>query len=437
MTFPPTITEAAAAIRAGKLTSVAIVEQCLERIRRYDEKLRAWVLVDHEGALSAAAAADRELAKGHDRGSLHGIPIGIKDIIDVEGLPTRCGSPLTSPDPAQHDATVVAHLRKAGAIILGKTTTCEWACFDPSPTRNPWNLERSPGGSSSGSAAAVAAGMCFGAIGTQTGGSIIRPAAFCGVCGFKPTMGSISTEGVTAFAPSLDHVGFIARSVADLSILYSAAADDRVDAISLANSTQPPTLAELNGYFAKEAADDVRNGVRVAIDRLAAAGANITARQLDDEAIVAALAVHRITMAVEVAGEHDDRYSKSSSQFGPQIRQLIEEGLADRRDKFRFLTDQSSAFREQITAAIATVEGFCLPAVSTTAPTLDSTGDSRFQALWSLTGIPAVTIPCALGSDRLPIGLQLVGKQLGDVEILQTAAWCEQVLGFHERPPFA
>ena len=217
-----TIVGTARRLRSGETTCLDVLQSCLDRIDEKERAVRAWVLVDRDGATLQAQALDAELQAGRDRGPLHGIPIGVKDIIDVKGLPTGCGDPRGSGHVAAEDATIVTRLRDAGAVILGKTVTTAWAWIDPPVTRNPWKLDRTPGGSSSGSAAAVACGMCLGAIGTQTGGSIIRPAAFCGVAGMKPTFGHVSTTGIFPFAPSLDHPGPIARSVDDLMVLYRA-----------------------------------------------------------------------------------------------------------------------------------------------------------------------------------------------------------------------
>src|SRR5438552_13081773 len=219
MPEPRTITEAAEFIRRGELTPVELLDQCLARIDRYEPKVRAWVVIDRDGAREQAERRTAELKRGQNRGPLHGIPIGVKDIIDVFDLPTGCGSKLWANSIARRDADCVKRLRQAGAVILGKTVTTAFAYLDPPVTRNPWNLERTPGGSSSGSAAAVACGMSLGALGSQTGGSITRPAAFCGVCGLKPSWGRVSVEGVLPLAPSLDHVGVIARCVRDLAIL--------------------------------------------------------------------------------------------------------------------------------------------------------------------------------------------------------------------------
>ena len=195
MPEPRTITDAAGFIRRGELTPSELLEQCLARIDRYEAKVRAWVFIDRERARQDAERLTDELKAGQNRGPLHGIPVGIKDIIDVFDLPTGCGSKLWANSYARRDATVVQRLRQAGAVFLGKTVTTQYASFDPPPTRNPWNPERTPGGSSSGSAAALACGMCFGALGSQTGGSITRPASYCGVFGLKPTYGRVSCAG--------------------------------------------------------------------------------------------------------------------------------------------------------------------------------------------------------------------------------------------------
>src|SRR6266851_1740133 len=210
-----TIYQAADEIRQGRLSPSELLRDCLSQIDRYEPKVQAWVFVDRDRAQAQCEALTLEIERGNYRGPLHGIPLGIKDIFDVFDWPTAAGSPLWKQSIARRDATVVARLRQAGAIFLGKTATTQYASFDPSPTRNPWNPARTPGGSSSGSAAAVACGMCLGALGSQTGGSITRPASYCGVLGCKPTYGRVSTAGVVPLAPSMDHVGPMARCVHD------------------------------------------------------------------------------------------------------------------------------------------------------------------------------------------------------------------------------
>src|SRR5216684_3150580 len=219
-----TLHGAAIEIRQGRLTPTDLLDDCLTYIDRYEPKVQAWVFVDRDRAQAQCEALTQELKRGQWRGPLHGIPLGIKDIYDVFDWPTAAGSRLWTQSIARRDATVVSRLRQAGAIFLGKTTTTQYASFDPSPTHNPWNPARTPGGSSSGSAAAVACGMCLGALGSQTGGSITRPASYCGVAGCKPTYGRVSTNGVLPLAHSMDHVGPIALCVRDLAILLQTIA---------------------------------------------------------------------------------------------------------------------------------------------------------------------------------------------------------------------
>src|SRR4029077_9643035 len=215
-----TIHAAAEEMRQGRLTPIDLLESCLARIDKYESRVHAWVFVDRQGAWAEAERLTQELRRGDRRGPLHGIPIGIKDIFDVFDWPTAAGSKLWAQSIARRDCTVVERLRQAGAVLMGKTVTTAYASFDPPPTRNPWNLERTPGGSSSGSAAAVACGMCLGALATQTGGSITRPASYCGVYSLKPTHGRVSVDGVLPLAPSMVHVGAIACGVRDLATLF-------------------------------------------------------------------------------------------------------------------------------------------------------------------------------------------------------------------------
>ncbi|HEY1785262.1 MAG TPA: amidase, partial [Pirellulales bacterium] len=239
MKLPWSITDARQAIAAGQLKPSQLLAECLGRIDRWESKVHAWAVVDRERALAEAHRLD---ALGPERLAhlpLAGIPLGVKDIFDVAGLPTRSGSSLTDAAPALHDAVCVARLREAGAIIVGKTVTPEFAFIDPPATCNPWDVTRTPGGSSSGSAASAALGMCLGSIGSQTGGSIIRPAAYCGVAGFKPTFGRIDRAGVLVSSPALDHVGALALNVADLEILWRVLADPRPEPAAAHPAHQP------------------------------------------------------------------------------------------------------------------------------------------------------------------------------------------------------
>jgi aspartyl-tRNA(Asn)/glutamyl-tRNA(Gln) amidotransferase subunit A len=281
-----TITEAAAAIVQGELTSSQLVSSCLERIEALEEKIQAWTLIDREGALETASRLDQELRQGQRRGPLHGIPVGIKDIFYTAGLRTEAGSPFWSGFIPSYDATSVSRLKEAGAIILGKTRTTEFAYIDPALTHNPWNTAHTPGGSSSGSGAGVAAGMCLAALGSQTMGSVLRPAAYNGIVGLKPQHGRISTYGVVPVSYLMDHVGTLTRTVADTALVFQTIAghDPRdygslnepvPDSLSRLESQKLPRLGLVRKYFFEHAGDEMRHHTEEVAERLRQAGAKV------------------------------------------------------------------------------------------------------------------------------------------------------------------
>ena len=326
----PTISESAAGIRNRSLRPGELVERCLARIRAYDDRLHAWVEVDETGARRAAAVLAREAEEGRFRGPLHGIPVGVKDIIDVAAMPTRAGSPLRAKHVATDDAPLVAALRRAGAIILGKTVTVEFACFDPAPTQNPWDpaLRHTPGGSSSGSAVAVAMGMCLGALGTQTGGSLVRPSSYCGIATCKPTFGLLSREGIVPVSHSLDHPGPMARTVADLVIMLRCLLGDVLLSGSRwreARVSVPPRLGLLSGFFFDEADAAIRRVTGSAVECLRAGGAQIE-RVATPELFYQVAPMHRRIMAVEAAEHHRDAFAAHREAYGPMIRALWTKG---------------------------------------------------------------------------------------------------------------
>lgn len=418
-----------AAMKSGTLTSVALVQRCLTRIEAQDPHLRAWVSVDAPSARIAAAKADTELARGEWRGVLHGIPIGIKDIIDVAGTVTGAGSSLrmTSEPLAARDAVLVTALRRAGAIILGKTVTTQFACFDPPLTRNPRAVDRTPGGSSSGSAAAVAAGMVPAAIGSQTGGSITRPASYCGVCGMKPTFRSVSLQGVVPVASSLDHPGPIAHCVADLRIMLQALTE--TEAVPF----ECPPLSRLKlgrprGFFDERADSEMRHALDASIDRLASAGVTIVDLDLPVE-FADVLVHHRRIMATEAAKWHRDRFRAHREDYGPCVATLIEEGLQTRDADYR----ASRAHQQALTAMMArlfqsSIAALVTPAATGPAPDTSSTGDPCMNSPWSYTGLPTVSFPIDLTTDRLPLAIQLSGPHRHDWELLNLSEAFERVL---------
>lgn len=441
----PSIAEAARALRDRKTTPLELVDVCLKQIERLEPRVRAWVVVDADGARRAASKAAEELQAGVDRGPLHGIPVGIKDIVDVAGFPTRAGAKVTSTEPKKNDAFVVRRLREAGAVILGKTVTTEFASFDPPPTRNPWNVERTPGGSSSGSAAACAVDMCFAAIGSQTGGSIIRPASYCGVYGLKPTWGRVSLAGIVPLAMHLDHPGPIARTVDDLAIVYRAIAGyDANDPCSqrcadeglqATTNAAKPKIGVVGGFFREKATDDVRRAMDAAVERMREAGAVVESITLP-ESFAGVVAAHRMVMAVEAASFHRETFVARRSEFGPRIASLLDEGLAATSADYARALALQLRFRRDMERLLADakVDALAMPAVSNTAPPADTTGEPSFQAPWSFSGLPVVSMPCSLGADGLPVCLQFVGAAWQESALLQNAAWCERAIAFNAMP---
>ena len=324
-------------------------------------------------------------------------------------------------------------------MLLGKTVTTQYASFDPPVTRNPWNLERTPGGSSSGSAAAVACGMCLGALGSQTGGSITRPASYCGVAGMKPSFGRVSVEGVVPLAPSMDHVGPIARCVRDLAILFTAIADHRFEpkpfAPQFPSRLPMPALFWLGGLFVSRAIPVMRERFAEVLERLRATGNTIDEVSLPAE-FAPILERHRTVMAVEAAAYHEPRLRRHPDDYGPNIRSLLEEGLATAAPEFvRVKAHQEQLTHDMRYYFLGEKTVMLCPATTGPAPTADTTGDPAFNSPWSYTGLPTINIPIGLSPDGLPLGLQLVGQYQEEAKLLEAAAWCEEVLNVEMGEP--
>jgi aspartyl-tRNA(Asn)/glutamyl-tRNA(Gln) amidotransferase subunit A len=422
----PTIHAAAEEIRHGRLPPVDLVKSCLERIDRCEDRVRAWVLIDREGALTRAEECAAEIKRGQWRGPLHGIPVGIKDIFDVFDWPTAAGSRLWKNSIARQDAPVVRRLRQAGAVFLGKTVTTQYASFDPPPTRNPWNFARTPAGSSSGSAAALACGMCLGALGSQTGGSITRPASYCGVTGCKPTFGRISVQGVVPLAPSLDHVGPMARCVRDLEILLRVLADGGWPDTDTAGAK--PTLGRLRGLFESRADPAVTKVMDEVTDKLRQRGATVEEVTLP-ASFAEVLPRHRTIMAVESAAFHQERLRRHLEDYDPWIRGLLEEGLATPAPEYVRCKEHQAELREEMERCFDYVDALLTPATTGPAPDAASTGDPAFNSPWSYTGLPTICFPVAKSPDGLPLAIQLVGRPWGESELFPSATWCEKAVG--------
>jgi Asp-tRNA(Asn)/Glu-tRNA(Gln) amidotransferase A subunit family amidase len=420
-------------LREGRTSCVEILNGCFAQVDEWEPKVHAWVVLDREGALEQARGLDDELKNGKDRGPLHGIPIGIKDIIDVAGLPTACGSKRWADKIADSDADLVATLREAGAVIMGKTVTTPYAWIDPPITCNPWNLDRTPGGSSSGSAAAVACGMCLGAIGTQTGGSITRPASFCGVAGMKPSSVYTSKTGVFPLAPSLDHVGPIARTVEDLRLLFGGIIerwkDLKKDLKTCTPLESPPRLGRLRGFFEQRADAAVTAALDHAVDALAACGAEIVQLKepIDFEEI---LIKHRTVMAAEAAHSHDDWLDQSPEDYPPRIQDLVYEGRELGAQRYLRAKDAMDQSEHSVWFSVDEAELLVVitPATVSVAPDRSTTGDPSFNSPWSFTGLPTVSFPIGVSTEGLPVAVQLVGRPFEDLELLRISQWCEQAI---------
>jgi len=439
MTEPLTITEAAMSIRKGELTPVDVLEQCLARIDRYEPRVRAWTVVDRDGAREQARRHTAELRAGHDRGPLHGIPIGIKDIIDVFDLPTGCGSKLWGNSVARKDATVVTRLRQAGAVIVGKTVTTSYASFDPPPTRNPWNSERTPGGSSSGSAAAVACGMCLGALASQTGGSITRPASFCGVSSIKPSYHRVSVDGVMPLAPSLDHVGCMANCVHDLSLMLQplTGADDAAPRPHWYDGElnhQFRRLAELPGFLPGRATPEMAAAMNRLRETTLAAGWAWNKLPLPPT-FADVPQYHHTLMAVEAAVFHGERIRRHPDDYPPNVTRLIEHGLATSAPHLAKIQSHLVQFREDIERTfVEPWNTLITPATLGPAPTAETTGDPAFNSPWSYSGLPTVSLPIGWSADGLPLCAQLTGEHWCEDDLLAVAAMLEETVALERRP---
>jgi Asp-tRNA(Asn)/Glu-tRNA(Gln) amidotransferase A subunit family amidase len=432
--------EAARRIREGLLTSVELVESCLERVRQVEPEVRAWTFLDEKHALTQARAADELKASGAAIGPLHGVPVGVKDIIDTADMPTENGTVLHQGRTPRDDAAVVKMLRAAGAVILGKTVTTECAYFNPGKTRNPRNPEHTPGGSSSGSAAAVGAGMVPLALGSQTAGSVIRPAAFCGVHGFKPTHGLIPRNGILPLSRTLDHVGLFARSVDDLALLleqlqgYDELDPDtrpraRVPFRKLALEEPPlePMLAFIKTPHWERTDPDTKEAFAELQETL---GKQVEEVELFPSANEA-WDWQRTIMEAEMAANLEPLWVAGRDKLSEKLRALLERGRETRA------VDYQRALR-RIAPAVESLDELFMqrydailttPALGTAPKGLGSTGDPVFCSIWTLFGMPAITLPLMQGENGLPLGVQLVGRKGYDARLLRSARWLEKKVG--------
>jgi Asp-tRNA(Asn)/Glu-tRNA(Gln) amidotransferase A subunit family amidase len=406
---------AIALLRAGAITSEALVRACLDRIARDEPNIQAWACLDPAHGLAEARAID---AMGRPP-PLHGLPVGVKDIIDTADAPTECGTPLYQGRRPIRDAACVAALRTAGGVVLGKTVTTELAFFAPGPTRNPRNAAHTPGGSSSGSAAAVADFMVPAALGTQTAGSIIRPAAYCGIVGFKPSHGLLSMEGIHPFAPSLDTLGVLVREVADVAPLLTALGAP----VPVAPLARPPKIGLWRSAQWSQASPAMHARLEEVATTLSRAGAAVReldplpdeARISDDQALI---------MAAEAV--HSFAALRPSGALSPQLTVLLDQGTAARPYDLEAAKVRAGQAWTAMTRVLSGLDALLTPSAPGEAPAgLASTGDPIFNRVVTLLGFPAVSLPAGTGPAGLPLGVQLVGAPHGEAALLAVATWTE------------
>ena len=411
-----TATEAAAAIAQGTLSSEALVSACLERIQGREDGVGAWEYLDPEQALAQARQRDR----GPVQGPLHGVPIGIKDLIDTADMPTTYGSPIYANYRPTADAACVALLRAAGAVILGKTVTTEFAMFTPGKTANPHNLHHTPGGSSSGSAAAVADAMVPLALGSQTAGSIIRPAAFCGVVGYKPTHGQFPLAGIKALSQTLDTLGGMARSVADMALLRAAFVGGPTQLAALAH---PPRIGLCHTPQASYATHATREALENAARQLAAAGAAV--HELELPAEFTPLATAQETIQV-FEGARCCAYELTThrQQLSQKLLDLLAPAEPIAYAEYAAALALAETCRRQLETVFTTCDVLLVPSAQGEAPAgLDATGNPIFNRMWTLLHTPAVNLPRYTGPHGLPVGVQVIGPIGMDDQLLAIADW--------------
>ena len=427
-------TQAVDKIRKGEITSEELVQDCLDKIEQIDGETEAWAYLNPDYALEQARRLDIIRQAGDPMGPLHGIPVGIKDIIDTAHVPTELGTPIHSGRVPFRDAWVVSRLRQAGAVIMGKTVTTELATYAPGKTKNPHDPNRTPGGSSSGSAAAVASNMVPATLGSQTNGSIIRPAAFCGVFGFKPSFGMIPRTGVLKQSSPLDQLGVFARSMDDVALLTQVLAGyDEVDPSTtylravpplVSVAAEDPPLPPKIGFVKTPVWDRADDMCKDAHEELCESlGENIEEIELS-LSFGHVLDHHKIIMETDLAYSYAHDYERAKELLSDSLRGQIERGLGYSAVAYQRALAQQAILDVILTELFQVYDALLTPSASGEAPIgLDNTGDPSFCTIWTFCGVPALNIPVFKGENGMPIGTQLVGAKNDDARLLRTANW--------------
>ncbi|MEM7226296.1 MAG: amidase [Pseudomonadota bacterium] len=416
----------------GEITCEQLTAACLARVAAVDGQIDAWAYLDQEYAMAQAKALDDHRQAGKPIGPLHGVPVAVKDIFDTKDMPTENGTAIDAGRRPSEDATAVTRLREAGALILGKTVTTELALFGAGKTRNPHNQAHTPGGSSSGSAAAVASGMAPLAIGSQTAGSVIRPASFCGVVGYKPSHGLISRHGVLGLSRALDTIGSFGRSVEDAALVAEAmigydpldqdtrpAPRPRLAELALTEPPVRPVFAMVTQPAWEQAEPDLQGGF--------AELAEVLGEDCDEVELPAPFAeatdLHRTIMLADTARALAGYHERGADQLTPRLCEMIEEGRKTLAFDYTLALDWVKLLNAGLDEIFERYDAIITPAALGPAPAGEATGDPVYCVLWTLCGVPAVSLPLLRSESGLPIGVQLVGRRGDDGRLLRTARW--------------
>ena len=442
--FELNVAEAAEQVRNGSLSPVALAQSLLERIDSL-ERLNAWITIDREDVLGAAQEREEQVAQGRILGPMHGVPVGLKDIYYTAGMKTTANSKVYADFVPSFDATSVRKMKEAGAIVLGKAMTTEFATSDPSIAVNPYHPDHTAGGSSSGSCVAVASRMCAVALGSQTAGSTVRPAAYNGIVGLKATYGRISRAGVIPVAWSLDHVGVLVRTVRDAALMLGVLAgydpDDPSSSLApvpdymaaLGRQQSPPRLGLMRQYFYDRCDDEVRSHTDSVVQKLASTGATVEEVEAPPSFAYVAGA-HRVLSNTECAAYHEEVFRQRKDDYSPQIRANIEMGML--MPGVRYL--QASRLRRVVSRELNDIasryDALIVPTAPSEAPDTSTTGDPALQVPWTFAGMPTINVPSGLSANGLPLGVTLATGTLEEERMFAVSAWCEATLGVSLAP---
>ena len=442
--FELDVAESAEQIRNGALSPVTLAQSLLERIDSL-ERLKAWITIDREDVLLRARQREEEAAQGRILGPMHGVPVGLKDIYYTAGMLTTANSKVYADFVPEFDATSVRKMKEAGAIVLGKAMTTEFATSDPSIAVNPYHADHTAGGSSSGSCVAVASRMCSVALGSQTAGSTVRPAAYNGIVGLKATYGRISRAGVIPVAWSLDHVGVLVRTVRDAALMLGVLAGYDEDDPStsrapvpdymaaLGRQQSPPRLGLMRQYFYDKCDNEVRSHTDDVAQKLSAAGASVEEVEAPPSFSYVAGA-HRVLSNTECAAYHEEVFRQRKDDYSPQIRANIEMGMLTPGVRYLQASRLRRVVSRELNEIASRYDALLVPTAPSEAPDTSTTGDPVLQVPWTFAGMPSINVPSGLSANGLPLGVTLATGSLEEERMFAVAAWCEGVLGVSLAP---